>query len=239
MPLCQSGLYCIMSYFKFKEFIKYKIIRTQHEWESHIDNIFHLLDENIKTYNPNNMLDVGCGSGDRTIRIANYFNIDMQNTYGVDYDDQCIIDSRKTFNIEKIDLETDKLPYKESMFDLVICNQVLEHLKNYRKVIDDVIRVTRKEGYIVFGIPNLAHLINRIYLLFGIQPMCIYLDGPHVRGYTHKSFINLLNSLQKVRLIDYTGSTTMYPLPFVMAKFLANYFIGLSGYVCYLLQKIQ
>ena len=64
------------------------------------------------------------------------------------------------FNAENIHSERDVLPYKDEMFDLVICNQVLEHLKNYRKVIDDIIRVTRKGGYMIFGIPNLAHLIN-------------------------------------------------------------------------------
>jgi ubiquinone/menaquinone biosynthesis C-methylase UbiE len=166
------------------------------------------------------------------------FNIDIRNAYGVDYDDQNVIACKKKFNAKKIDLETDSLPYEDSMFDLVICNQVLEHLKNYRKVIDDLIRVTKKGGYIAVGIPNLAHLINRIYLLFGIQPMCIHLDGPHVRSFTHKSFFKMLASLQGVKLIDYKG-TLMYPLPFVIAKFLANYFVGLSGFTCYLFRRVQ
>ena len=224
-------------YLKLKEYIKCRFIGTQYEYESHIDNIFRILDRNLETHISNNILDVGCGSGDRTIRIANHLNIDIHNANGVDYDDQNVITCKKTFDAKNIDLEIDDLPYEDHAFDLVICNQVLEHLKNYRKVLDGLIRVAKEGGYIVIGIPNLAHLINRIYLLFGIQPMCISLDGSHVRGYTHKSFIDLLSSLQKVRMIDYTGSTTMYPLPLIVTKILANHFVGLSGYTCYLLQK--
>ena len=225
-------------YLKLKEYIKHRVIGTQYEWESHIDNILRIFDENLKTYAPNNILDVGCGSGDRTIRIASHFNIDIRNAYGVDYDEQNVIACKKRFNAKKIDLETDDLPHEDNTFDIVICNQVLEHLKNYRKVIDDLIRVTKKGGYIAVGIPNLAHLINRIYLLFGIQPMCIHLDGPHVRSFTHKGFIKMLAPLQGIKLIDYKGAL-MFPLPLIATKFLAKHFVGLSGYTCYLLRKAQ
>lgn len=60
-----------------KEHIKSSFIGTQCEYESHIDNIFRILAENLKTYSPNNILDVGCGIGDRTVRVANRFNINM------------------------------------------------------------------------------------------------------------------------------------------------------------------
>lgn len=145
---------------------------------------------------------------------------------------------QKIFNAEKIDLETEELPFKDNTFDLVICNQVLEHLKNYKKVIDDLIRTTKNQGYIAVGIPNLAHLINRIYLLFGIQPMCIHLDSSHVRSFTHRSFVNMISSLEKVKFIDCKGSL-MYPFPLIVGKFLARHFIGLSGYICYLLRKVK
>lgn len=236
MMLC--GMMTKDIFWKLKKYIKYTFIGTQYEWESHIGNMFRIFDKNLKTYTPNNLLDVGCGKGDRTIRVANYFNVSMHNTDGLDYDDGLIIACKRMFNANKIDLETDDIPYEDDTFDLVICNQVLEHLKNYRKVIDDIVRVTKKGGYILIGIPNLAHLINRIYLLFGIQPMCIHLDGPHVRAFTHKSFVRMLDSFQRVKLIDCTGSA-MYPLPFFMARYIGDYFVGLTGYVCYLLRKIE
>ncbi len=217
---------------KLKEFLG-----TPYEWESHIDNIFRIFDQNLRTYATHNILDIGCGDGDRTIRIAKYYNVSMNNVYGLDSNDDLILTSKNVFNASRVDLETDDIPHKDNTFDLVICNQVLEHLKNYKKTISEAIRVTKNEGYIVFGIPNLAHLINRIYLLFGFQPLCIHLDSSHVRSFTHRNFVKLLNSLESVRLIDCKGSL-MYPLPFFLGKSFASHFVGLSGYVCYLLQKI-
>jgi len=223
----------IATHLKLKE-----LLGTRHEWESHIDNIFRILEKNLGKYNPNNMLDIGCGDGDRTIRIAKYCSVSMNNVYGLDYNEDFIITCKKIFNADKIDLETDEVPYENNNFDLVICNQVLEHLKNYKKTIYEAIRITRNQGYIVFGIPNLAHLINRIYLLFGFQPLCIHLDSSHVRSFTRKNFVKLLNSLESVRLIDCKGSL-MYPLPFFVSNRIKDHFIGLTGYVCYLLQKIK
>jgi 2-polyprenyl-3-methyl-5-hydroxy-6-metoxy-1,4-benzoquinol methylase len=113
---------------KLKEFLG-----TPYEWESHIDNIFRIFDQNLRTYAPHNILDIGCGHGDRTIRIAKYYNVSMSNVHGLDYDVDLITTCKKVFNASSIDLEIDDIPYKNNTFDLVICNQVLEHLKNYKK----------------------------------------------------------------------------------------------------------
>ena len=222
----------------FKRFVRDNLIGTQHEWESHIRNMICIFDRNLQEYVANNMLDVGCGDGSRTTRIAEYFGIPMERVYGLDDSDELITACRQMFKASMIDLESEPLPYENGFFDLVICNQVLEHLKNYRKVIEGLVRVTKKGGFIVIGIPNLAHLINRLYLLFGIQPICIDLEGPHVRSFTHRDFKRLLTSLRGIRLLDCKGSL-MYPLPFFIADRIADVFIGLSGYVCYLLQREQ
>ena len=224
-------------YLKLTKQIQEKVIGTQYEWQNVIDNIFRILDKNLKKFQPDNMIDIGCGDGATTVRIANYYNLNMNKVYGVDYDDALLNSSKQLFNVKKTDLETDHIPFEDNTFDLVICNQVLEHLKYYRKVIDDLIRITSANGYIIIGIPNLSHLINRIYLLFGRQPLCIDLDSSHVRSFTHKSFSKMLVSINIVKLVDCNGSL-MYPLPYFIANRIKNHFIGLSGYVCYLLQKL-
>ena len=221
-----------------KQFFKKQIVCVENEWESHVENIFRLLGSNIKAYSPKNMLDVGCGDGSRTLRLAEYFNIDKKNLYGLDYDQNLINLCKLHFHSLQVNLEVDPIPFKQGVFDLVICNQVLEHLKNYQNSINNMIRVTKIGGYIVLGIPNLAHLINRIYLFFGRQPMCINIDSSHVRGFTHKSFALKLSAFKDVKLIDFKGSL-MYPLPFFLGSILSKYFIGLSGYVCYLLKKLN
>jgi ubiquinone/menaquinone biosynthesis C-methylase UbiE len=202
-----------------KEFLKRRIVGVQYEWESHINNIFEIFDKNLKNYKAENMLDVGCATGERTVRIADYLKIKIDKIYGVDYEDQYVNESKNKFNAFKVDLEINNLPFENNTFSLVVCNQVIEHLKEYKKVIENIIRVTHKNGYIVLGVPNLGHLINRINLLFGIQPMCISLDGLHVRAFTHKAFVKMLKSFEGIELIDYAGAL-MYPIPFYFSKYL-------------------
>jgi ubiquinone/menaquinone biosynthesis C-methylase UbiE len=221
-----------------KESIKKNIVKTEYEDDNHFGNLFFLFDKYLYESNPKNMIDVGCANGDRTIRIAKYFNINLQDTFGVDYNEKNIAACKNLFNAEIIDLETGNLPYKNSSFDFVVCNQVLEHLKNYKKVVEELIRITCNQGYIAIGIPNLAHLINRLYLIFGIQPLCLTLNSSHVRGFTHKAFLEMLTIFDEVALVDCRGAL-MYPLPYNIAKALAAYLPGLSGYVCYLLKKIN
>ena len=206
------------------------------EWQSTLDNAFHLFDRNLRTCKIKNLLDIGSGDGKATILIAKFFKLEMNNVFGLDHNEQFIFNTNRIFNAKYVNLEIDRLPFEEGMFDLVVGNQVLEHLKNYRRVIDNAIEVTKKGGFILLGIPNLAHLINRFYLLLGRQPMCIHLNGPHVRGITHYSFVKLLKSLTGAKLIDYTGAL-MYPFPLFFAKYLTRSFVGLSGYTSYLLKK--
>ena len=220
------------------EYVKKYIVGTRHEWESHFENIIYLFDKNLDAFKPQLFLDVGCGNGERTIRTAQYFHIDLSKTHGIDYDEAQVAECSRFFNANKTDLETEAIPYPEDTFDLTVCNQVLEHLKNYQRALSEVIRVTKKGGDIVIGIPNLAHLINRIYLLFRLQPMCMGINSNHIRGFTHKAFTQMLQTVKNVKLIDSAGSL-MYPLPYPVATYLSRLLVGLSGFTCYLLQKTE
>jgi methionine biosynthesis protein MetW len=221
---------------QMKTFLKHRVLMTQLEWTSWNDNALHTITKNVIKHKPETILDIGCGDGKGVIQIANCFNVNCSKIHGVDISDASLEVCRRKFNVIKIDLEKDDLPFRNDSFDLVNCNQVLEHLRNYRQVIKDAIRVTKNGGYILIGIPNLSHLINRILLLFGIQPLCIALDGPHIHAFTHKSFLKLLKSLDRVEIVDFTG-TVMYPLPYFLAKIMSKHFVSLTGYTCYLLRK--
>jgi len=211
---------------------------SSYEYDSHMDNLFSLVFKHLHSFRPVNFLDVGCGDGSRTIRVAQYFRIDAEHTYGVDNHEGLITNEcAKLFHAKRIDLEMEPLPYGDNAYDLVVCNQVLEHLKNYDKVIHDILRVTRTGGYIMIGIPNLAHLINRIYLLFGIQPMCIAIKSQHVCGFTHRAFKKMLKATTGITYIDCAGSELIYPLPLPLARSLSRMCVGISAYVCYLMRK--
>jgi SAM-dependent methyltransferase len=91
----------------------------------------------------------------------------------------------KTF---AVDIEREALPVGEGFFDVVIANQVIEHLKELPWFFSEVSRVLVAGGIAIVGFPNLASWHNRLALLFGRQPPCMKVLGPHVRGITGSDF---------------------------------------------------
>jgi 2-polyprenyl-3-methyl-5-hydroxy-6-metoxy-1,4-benzoquinol methylase len=128
------------------------------------------------------LLDVGCGDGIRTQIYAKVLEVPLERIYGIELKEDYIDKAKDHLKIEKIDLEKDRFPFDDQEIHTVICNQVLEHLKNIFQPLREIDRITKVNGYLVIGIPNLAALHNRLLILLGRQPICNYISGPHVRS---------------------------------------------------------
>lgn len=97
------------------------------------------------------ILDVGCGEGTRLNTLLSK----NQKGTGVDI-------SPKALNIAKsqyphhnfIHTKNETLPFKNDYFDLVYTAFVLEHVQDPEKFIQEMIRVTKPNGLIVFLAPN-------------------------------------------------------------------------------------
>jgi len=67
------------------------------------------------------------------------------------------------------DIEDEKtleqLPAK--FFDYILCMNVLEHLKEPEKVLVNLKKFLKSDGYLIAGIPNVAHWSIRFKLLLG------------------------------------------------------------------------
>lgn len=57
----------------------------------------------------------------------------------------------------------EKLSFKENQFDLVHCFNVLEHVNDIKKCIEEMIRITKPGGYIYINNPNYSYPIERHY----------------------------------------------------------------------------
>lgn len=98
----------------------------------------------------NTILDLGCGEGSR----LNEFS-DSSSLVGVDISQTAIEWAKKNYpkiNFIKADLE--KIPLKDSSFDLVYSAFVLEHLQDPVKVLKEAVRVLSKDGFLILIAPN-------------------------------------------------------------------------------------
>src|SRR5262249_52755943 len=80
---------------------------------------------------PLRLLDIGCGDGRDLLAIRDALNHDSVELYGIEGTEKLAAQARahgvRTF---ALDLETNRLPFNDGYFDIVVANQVLEHLKN-------------------------------------------------------------------------------------------------------------
>jgi SAM-dependent methyltransferase len=111
------------------------------------------------------VLDLGCRDGALTQAYAGGNAI-----VGVDADREALAEAQK-LGIETrwADLD-DALPFEAGTFDVVVAGELLEHLRDPRRVVSEVLRVLRSGGTFVGSVPNAYRLKNRLRFLTGRKP---------------------------------------------------------------------
>ena len=141
-------------------------------------------------------------------------------------------------NVTSINLEHDSLPFADKSFDVVVCNQVIEHVKELFWLVSELTRVCKFGGYLVIGVPNLGSLHNRVALLLGKQPPAIHVFGPHVRGFTNDGLRDFLQSGNVLRVDTVLGGN-FYPFAPAFSRVLARWFPGLAVSSFFAIEKIS
>lgn len=152
------------------------------------------------------VLDVGCGVG---MFLAKFKKL-KANVYGIDVDEEKIKEAQKRFKNVAV-ASGEKLPYRKNSFDVVWLHEVIEHVDDDRKTIEECFRVLRPGGKLVIFAPNRlwpfeTHgiFLNEKYR-FGNIPLVTYFPNkaytaltPHVRNYFKKDIFNLINSVKGI-----------------------------------------
>jgi SAM-dependent methyltransferase len=175
------------------------------------DRIERLLRDVAAAHPSPTLLDVGCWDGGFSRRCGEALG--AERVLGVEvYGTPAAEAEGKGMEIARLDLETERFPWPDAGVDVIVCNQVLEHLKNVWLPMTEMHRVLRPGGHAVLSVPNLASLHNRVLLAAGRQPTSIRLFGPHVRGYSFREFREFVG-LGGAYEIERAITAGFYPLP--------------------------
>jgi 2-polyprenyl-3-methyl-5-hydroxy-6-metoxy-1,4-benzoquinol methylase len=142
---------------------------------------------------PNAIMDVGCGSGQLGHSLLTTGK--AREVVGVEIYEQAAKEAMRFYKTVHVgDIEEMNLDY-ENYFDIVICSDILEHLKEPSKMVNKIFTYLVKGGLIVCSVPNVRYwqiwrdLIFRgkwEYTAEGIM------DHTHLRYFTVSSFKKIL-----------------------------------------------
>jgi SAM-dependent methyltransferase len=145
------------------------------------------------------VLDVGCGSGRHTAAAC---RLPKARVVGVDVDRADLAAARERLQLHdrlnahgggRWDLcaaDGLRLPFADACFDLVVCAEVLEHVRSDGRALSEIARVLRPEGYLVVSVPR--HGPER--LCWALSADYAAAEGGHVRIYRRPELLARLRA---------------------------------------------
>ncbi len=145
-------------------------------------------------------LDAGCGSGEFTCILPNYFS----KVIGIDCS-QMMIDNAKQKslgkNIEYHHADCTKIPAPSDSIDCLFALGLFDYVKDMDKVFEEFVRLIKANGMIVFTIPHtpsffepLRWLVTLRYKLFKLPPIVNMVSKRRLLTILKKYDMELLDS---------------------------------------------
>ena len=138
------------------------------------------------------VLDLGCRDGALTQAY-----LDGNEVVGVDADRDALAEAaRRGIETHWADLDQ-PLDFPAASFDVVVAGELLEHLRDPRRVVGEVRRVLRPGGTFVASVPNAYRLKGRLLFLFGRPPEN---DPTHLQMFSATDVRALLGAFDDAQL---------------------------------------
>lgn len=194
--------------------------------------LFNFIRKNIKLKSGLKILDVGCAQGGflKYLSSKGKFNL-----YGTDY----VVP--KSSKIKFLEGTASELPYPDNFFDIVILDQVLEHVHDLQKAVIEIKRVTKGEGLIVVNVPNMEK-----YCEYNRYPNFWFLIKEHIQHFNMLSMLLLFNNTNfeflKVEFDTYSLMNKQIQMPVMMfcfKKFNLSSYVKLTWSDTMLQEKLQ
>jgi ubiquinone/menaquinone biosynthesis C-methylase UbiE len=168
------------------------------------------VDEAVAELRPTAVLDVGCGEGVVTERLAN--GLAPAKVLGLDADEDHLKAEWKSRSAPNLSFTTGSaydLPFEDGSFDLVCCIEVLEHLERPRDALAEMSRVAGRA--LLLSVPNepgwrISHLLaGRNVRALGNTP-------GHINHWSKRAFAELVSDFAS------PDATAVFPWTLVVAS---------------------
>ena len=151
----------------------------------------------IRKFVGGNILEVGPGRGEI---IENFISADNKITM-IDTDEEMCKVIRERFKNSDVRILNSNISSLEEKFDTILYMDVIEHIENDIKELDQAISKLNKNGKLVIIVPAFSILFSDFDKSVG-----------HFRRYTKKNFLSYKNSEVKLRNLKYFDSLGFFIL---------------------------
>jgi len=143
------------------------------------------------------VLDVGCGEGRHSWEA---YQQNSSSIIAVDIDRNSLEKNRYLLDLLKeqktngeyhlIQADVTRLPFRDGSFDKIICSELLEHVPDDQRAVEELVRVLRNNGAMGVSVPHyfaesICWMLSQDY--YGSP-------GLHIRKYKTQQLIKLLRS---------------------------------------------
>ena len=169
-------------------------------WRSGQDRRLNLIRRYVRLKGAR-ILDIGCGIGTYVRKLGEF----SDRVYGIDVDPARV--RQGTIGGLAVAV-SERLPFAGSAFDVVLLNEVIEHVQDDAQTLREACRVVRPGGHVVIYAPNRLYPFEThgVYLgkryVFGNMPLVNYLPDPlrrrlvpHARAYTTRGLRRIIDPL--------------------------------------------
>ena len=151
------------------------------------------------------VLDDGCGVGAYAAKLRQF----TPSVFGLEYEFERAAEAgRRLAPAQVVCAAGEHLPYPDDSFDVILSNEVIEHMRDDGLAVREAVRVLRRGGRLLLFCPNRWYPVEQhgVYwrgrYIFGNIPLVNYLPdslrnklAPHVRAYTGRSLRKLFAGL--------------------------------------------
>ena len=163
------------------------------------------------------VLDVGCSTG----YLARPLVERGCTVVGIELDEAAAAVARQVCEEVLVgDAEELELPFAPGSFDVVLCGDVVEHLRDPRRFLERTRPLLRESGRLVLTTPNVANWAMRLSLLAGRWRYAErgILDRTHTHLFTRKTLVEALEGAgYSIDVLDFTAPVPVIGTPTVEA----------------------
>lgn len=179
--------------------MKFKIVHGRIGSDIWANTRLKIISNLIKPINKK-ILDLGCGSG--------YIGMEYVKNNNVVFADNNKEELAKISVGSKVLINATDIHLKKETFDIIFCTDVLEHIKNDKKVLENIYKILKKEGIVVITVPAYKKFYGHHDSLIG-----------HYRRYDKEDIIKIIEPIGfKIKHIRYLCSILFFP--FLLNQFL-------------------